>query len=205
STVQAQFPEPYPMFVDVLSAFTQVGSGHALGGTNFGGFTGGFAPAHYLKQFHAKYASKEQLDQRVKEAKVDNWILLLKLKNNYQLNPECPVVTPWRTVSPINTQNWVLERNPFFWCVDTDGNQLPYIDKVSLTLAENLEVANLRAIAGEYDLQTRHLDVRSEEHTSELQSRVDLVCRLLLEKKKNKLKNTTLTKRHIRMTKQYIT
>src|SRR5438105_9379205 len=29
---------------------------------------------------------------------------------------------------------------------------------------------------------------RSEEHTSELQSRVDLVCRLLLEKKKNKNK-----------------
>src|SRR5438105_11175908 len=30
------------------------------------------------------------------------------------------------------------------------------------------------------------LDIRSEEHTSELQSRVDLVCRLLLEKKKKK-------------------
>src|SRR5438105_11677545 len=30
--------------------------------------------------------------------------------------------------------------------------------------------------------------VRSEEHTSELQSRVDLVCRLLLEKKKKKKK-----------------
>src|SRR5207247_11311837 len=29
-----------------------------------------------------------------------------------------------------------------------------------------------------------HNKVRSEEHTSELQSRVDLVCRLLLEKKK---------------------
>src|SRR5207247_10965919 len=29
------------------------------------------------------------------------------------------------------------------------------------------------------------LQLRSEEHTSELQSRVDLVCRLLLEKKKN--------------------
>src|SRR5437868_12944334 len=37
-------------------------------------------------------------------------------------------------------------------------------------------------------------DVRSEEHTSELQSRFDLVCRLLLEKKKKK-KNTTNTKR----------
>src|SRR5438105_6031310 len=34
--------------------------------------------------------------------------------------------------------------------------------------------------------------VRSEEHTSELQSRVDLVCRLLLEKKKtNKTENKT--------------
>src|SRR5438067_9852380 len=34
-------------------------------------------------------------------------------------------------------------------------------------------------------------DSRSEEHTSELQSRFDLVCRLLLEKKKKK-KNTTI-------------
>src|SRR2546429_2325995 len=31
---------------------------------------------------------------------------------------------------------------------------------------------------------------RSEEHTSELQSRLHLVCRLLLEKKKNKTDNT---------------
>src|SRR5687768_17679385 len=34
------------------------------------------------------------------------------------------------------------------------------------------------------------LAVRSEEHTSELQSRLHLVCRLLLEKKKNKKKTT---------------
>src|SRR5690349_23706240 len=32
-------------------------------------------------------------------------------------------------------------------------------------------------------------NLRSEEHTSELQSRRDLVCRLLLEKKKKKIKN----------------
>src|SRR2546429_6512147 len=34
---------------------------------------------------------------------------------------------------------------------------------------------------------------RSEEHTSELQSRLHLVCRLLLEKKKNKEKSRQLT------------
>src|SRR5438105_6095234 len=34
-------------------------------------------------------------------------------------------------------------------------------------------------------VHVRHQAERSEEHTSELQSRVDLVCRLLLEKKKH--------------------
>src|SRR5258706_11073946 len=35
-------------------------------------------------------------------------------------------------------------------------------------------------------------DVRSEEHTSELQSLTNLVCRLLLEKKKNRTKNISM-------------
>src|SRR5439155_208411 len=43
--------------------------------------------------------------------------------------------------------------------VDTDGNQLPYIDRIRMTLGENLEVINLRAIAGEYDSQARHIDI----------------------------------------------
>src|SRR2546421_3951245 len=38
---------------------------------------------------------------------------------------------------------------------------------------------------------SRLASTRSEEHTSELQSRSDLVCRLLLEKKKKKTQNTT--------------
>src|SRR5438105_12079041 len=51
--------------------------------------------------------------------------------------------------------------------------------------------------------ETRNV-ARSEEHTSELQSRVDLVCRLLLEKKKkkkhrqnNRKKDNVYTKRNI--------
>src|SRR5699024_11771217 len=39
---------------------------------------------------------------------------------------------------------------------------------------------------------TLYLDIRSEEHTSELQSRFDLVCRLLLEKKKIDIENCHL-------------
>ncbi len=68
-------------------------------------------------------------------------------------------MTAWKTVSPINTPTWSLERNPYSIWVDTDGNQLPYIDRIRMTLGENLEVINLRAIAGEYDSQARHIDI----------------------------------------------
>src|SRR2546422_8464196 len=44
------------------------------------------------------------------------------------------------------------------------------------------------------------LMLRSEEHTSELQSRLHLVCRLLLEKKKKKIKSRArLSQRHMTM------
>src|SRR6267378_579910 len=39
-------------------------------------------------------------------------------------------------------------------------------------------------MTGRYPPPATHMPMRSEEHTSELQSRRDLVCRLLLEKKK---------------------
>src|SRR2546430_3898274 len=54
-------------------------------------------------------------------------------------------------------------------------------------LGQHLERAVARAVAEGV--------VRSEEHTSELQSQSNLVCRLLLEKKK-KTKNTVLITRH---------
>src|SRR2546429_5482428 len=47
--------------------------------------------------------------------------------------------------------------------------------------------ARVRHIDADFDHRRRHQHVRSEEHTSELQSRLHLVCRLLLEKKKKKM------------------
>src|SRR2546428_4931145 len=41
-----------------------------------------------------------------------------------------------------------------------------------------------------------HPEIRSEEHTSELQSRSDLVCRLLLEKKKKNITDHTHYHQH---------
>jgi peptide/nickel transport system substrate-binding protein len=154
-TVMFKFPEPYYMLPDVLAGSTSLG-GQAHQGL-YG--MGGYAPAHYLKPFHPKYVSKDELDKVVKESKFDNWVRLFLFKNDWALNPELPVLSPWKTVTPINTPTWTLERNLYSIWVDTQGNQLPYIDRVVLTLAENLEVLNLRAIAGEYDLQERHVDL----------------------------------------------
>src|SRR2546422_8254065 len=49
---------------------------------------------------------------------------------------------------------------------------------------------------GDHQPGERALGVRSEEHTSELQSRLHLVCRLLLEKKKKNNKTTVSRNPH---------
>jgi peptide/nickel transport system substrate-binding protein len=155
-TLVFSFPQANSIFVDVLASSVNVFGGNAVFG-NTG--MGGFAPAHYLEQFHPDYVGQEELDAIVAEEGFDNWVNLFKDKNTWARNPELPVLTPWMTVNPITSDNWVLERNPYYYGVDTEGNQLPYIDRISLTLAENLEVLNLRAIAGEYDYQSRHLSL----------------------------------------------
>jgi peptide/nickel transport system substrate-binding protein len=155
-TVRFVFPDPYYFFPDILAGSTPISSHAYMGDPSA---YGSFAPAHYLKQFLPKYAGKEAIDKMVAEHKFDNWVNLFKFKNDWALNPELPVVAAWKTVTPINTPVWTLERNPYSIWVDTDGNQLPYIDKIQLSLAENLEVLNLRAIAGEYDFQARHIDI----------------------------------------------
>jgi peptide/nickel transport system substrate-binding protein len=155
-TVNFVFDDPYPLFLTILGGTTFMGSGHM---TNRGFHGGAYAPAHYLKQFHPKYTAQADIDAMASEENAEDWIALFKIKNQWYLNPDLPILGPWRTVEPINTPNWVMERNPFYYEVDPEGNQLPYIDKIQMGLAENLEVLNLRAIAGEYDLQERHTDI----------------------------------------------
>src|SRR5205807_8710114 len=51
----------------------------------------------------------------------------------------------------------------------------------------NLSLVNIRIFKSEFNITCQiTIQLRSEEHTSELQSPCNLVCRLLLEKKKNK-------------------
>src|SRR5207237_6081151 len=54
--------------------------------------------------------------------------------------------------------------------------------------AQRVYVIVCQAMKGIYRLRPTGIEKRSEEHTSELQSHLNLVCRLLLEKKKKKLR-----------------
>ncbi|MGE3270108.1 MAG: ABC transporter substrate-binding protein, partial [Chloroflexota bacterium] len=155
TTIRFVSPEPYYVLPMRLAGVTHLGH-HARFGRDA---WGSYAPAHYMKQFLPKYSSQDALDKLAAEQKFDNWATMFKLKNDTTRNPDLPILSAWKVTSPITTPNFVLERNPYSIWVDTDGNQLPYIDKVQMSLAENLEVLNLRAIAGEYDEQARHIDI----------------------------------------------
>src|SRR2546427_9161015 len=74
----------------------------------------------------------------------------------------------------------------------------PYTTLFRSTIADELRVpfASVRLVMGDtkltpFDAGTFGSRTRSEEHTSELQSQSNLVCRLLLEKKKKKYKIQT--------------
>ena len=158
TTVQFVFENPYFLFPSMLAGDTLIGGGQAVQQSSARSY-GAYAPAHYLKQFLPKYSSEADVAKKAKDAGFDTWVRWLNVKKDWQLNPELPTLGAWKTIRPINTPTWAMERNPYFYCVDPAGNQLPYIDNIVMTLAENIEVANLRAMAGEYDLQERHMDL----------------------------------------------
>ena len=58
-------------------------------------------------------------------------------------------------------QVFTITRNPYYFAVDPEGNQLPYIDEVRFTFFADLEALNLGAVAGEIDMQGRHIQMSS--------------------------------------------
>jgi peptide/nickel transport system substrate-binding protein len=118
-----------------------------------------FQPSNYLKQFHAKYAKKEDLDKKVAEAKFKTWVELYANKQSPFDNPERPGMAAWVASNRISDQIFILKRNPYFIGVDKAGNQLPYIDEVQIKFFADAQALNLAAIAGELDEQERHINL----------------------------------------------
>ena len=112
-TVRFSWDKPNPAFLPALAAPSPVYI---------------FRPAHYLKQFHAKYADKDKLEAMVKEAKYKSWAQL-HIRQQRQRRPRKSGPADARSVDatprrrPPSSSSFV--RNPYFHRVDPEGSSFP--------------------------------------------------------------------------------
>ena len=136
-TLQFTFAGPNPLFLE----------NHSRGPCNS---AQSIVPAHYMEQFHPGYNS----------AVTDTTELMNRYNTSTRLHyPDMPTLGPWMVTSYVPDQLATLTRNPYYWKVDTAGNQLPYIDNLQVEIASGAvsEQVALRAIAGELDMQVRDI------------------------------------------------
>ena len=112
-TLTYKFDEPHALFITLLTKTPSC-----------------YACKHYLKDFHTKYVAKDVLDKKVADAKLTNWVALFQNRwasnpETYgQSNPSLPSLWPWQNTVAPPAERFVFERNPYFYGVDTQGNQL---------------------------------------------------------------------------------
>jgi peptide/nickel transport system substrate-binding protein len=139
--------------------------------TSAGGITGGptlGAPKHYLEKFlgDSPNADQDAIDAALEATGLNDWTELWYDSGVgdgqgvipfYFRNPDLPIINAWRSANTPLDDPYVLERNPYYHAVDTEGNQLPYIDHIQHALFEDTETLNLWVAQGLIDMQTRHL------------------------------------------------
>lgn len=117
-----------------------------------------FRPAHYLRNFHAKYAPAAALQKEVAASGLRNWAALHNRRDNMHEfdNPDLPTLLPWQIKTRPPATRFIAERNPYFHRVDARGTQLPYLDRIILGQADG-KLIPAKAGAGDADLQARNI------------------------------------------------
>jgi peptide/nickel transport system substrate-binding protein len=146
-TVEFSFPLPFPLFELRLAA-------------EHGSLP--LKPKHYMKDFHPNYNDAAALDKAAKDAGYDNWWQLFPAmdhEGSNWSNADRPTQNPWYLATPLGADPQVVfKRHPYFWKVDTEGNQLPYLDEVFFNLHAEVQSMVMDVVAGEIDFQHRHID-----------------------------------------------
>lgn len=147
NSFRIEFDQPYSIFLERLAS----PEGMALV----------TKPKHYLKKFHKNYAKPEELEALIKERNANSWVKLFQdasdLQRSLFVEKGLPSICAWVTSVPAPAKRFIMERNPYYWKVDTQGNQLPYIDTIVHELQAESQTVVLKAIAGEIDMQGRLL------------------------------------------------
>ncbi len=138
-----------------------------------------YRPAHYLKRFHSRYADPEKLEKAVKDEGQRNWVALHYRKSHQYKNdnPDLPTLQPWVLSTRPPSDRFQFVRNPFYHRIDAGGRQLPYIDKVILTIASG-KLIPAKTGAGESHLQARNLQFKNYTFLKMGEKRNDFTVRL---------------------------
>lgn len=131
-----------------------------------------YAPGHYLRQFHEHYNDPDVLAAKVEESGRRNWVSLHHFSNRqYKLdNPALPSLQPWINTTRKPAERFIFVRNPWFHRVDQHGRQLPYIDRVAITIVDKSLIA-AKTGSGESDLQGRYLNLTDYTFLKESETR----------------------------------
>ncbi len=118
-------------------------------------------PSHYIKQWISDTADDPaKLEEAVKAAGFESWDkYFIDNRRFFFWNPELPSLGPWVAKNDLNAEKWIIERNPYFPGVDSDGMQLPYVDGVHSRLFSDAQVFSLWMANGEIDFQARRVQV----------------------------------------------
>jgi peptide/nickel transport system substrate-binding protein len=148
TSVRVRFPQPNAMFLEAIAQVTT-----ATGADPFTKY-----PAHYMRRYHQAF-NADGLAALVQQAGVRSWMELFEQRSDTWLNAEKPTLNAWVITTPYGRgTRMVGERNPYYFKVDSAGNQLPYIDRVVYEIVQDDQVLLLKAIAGELDMHAAHIN-----------------------------------------------
>jgi len=125
-------------------------------------------PKHILARHHPKYNPEA------------NYKDFRDLTTSAQLvmRPGLPRLSAWVPVEWVPGQRIVYERNPYYWKIDSEGNQLPYADRYTFEIIQDPKVLLLNFINNELDLFGRYSQMdmyptlRSEEKKGRFKLRI---------------------------------
>lgn len=129
-------------------------------------------PKHWLSQYHIDYAPNDKLLEIMKAEKynsLDEWreffgrkTALFGCDNPRMDNGKpFPTLNPWMVTEDLGNGNFALERNPYFYMVDQEGNQLPYIDRMRRTYMADAKMQDLSIISGKTDYSAMSISIDS--------------------------------------------
>lgn len=114
------------------------------------------APKHYFQDLHIEYADPDELQARLDEEGFEQWweLFMEEYEPTHWFRPDRRPDVPSMFAYVVVRQEpdvTYLERNPYYWKVDAEGNQLPYIDRARVENVADAEVLEAMAVAGEID------------------------------------------------------